>query len=271
MKTAIYDSTDYKDFVQNWIKSKDKNGHGQLSRIAKHLNISSVSVSYIFNGERNLSEEQAIELAEFLGLTEIESDYFLILVQYARAGSKKLEAKYSQQIKKFQNQALKLKNRVPDHQEMDESAKAIFYSNWYFSSIRLITSIEGLQNIDAISDYLQISRVRVHEVMEFLLKYGLCVEKNGKLIMGPKRTHIESKSVLAATHHRNWRLKALDGMKNPNEEDLFFTGPMTLSVETLSKIRKELVDLISSITKSVEPSPSEVLACVNLDLFQIRD
>lgn len=266
---SVYQYEDYRHFLKEWINQKPKNGYGLMSRIAKYLSISSVSVSHIFSGDRNFSEEQAIELAEFLGLTESESDYFLLLVQRARAGSKKLEQKYDRQLGKLRLQAQDLKNRVPAHREMNESAKAQFYSNWYYSAVRLLTSLDDCRDIESISEHLHMSRSRVSEVLDFLTTHGLCIEKNGLYGMGPSRTHIDAKSPLVAAHHRNWRLKATEHFENARDDELFFTGPMTLSEDSLLEIRQELTNLLARITKMIEPSKSEVLACVNFDLFRV--
>ncbi len=270
MKNSIFEYDNYKQFALDWVKTKAQKGRGQLSRIAEHLNISSVSVSYIFSGERNLSEEQALELSEFLGLNEIESDYFLLLVQFARAGSKKLEQKYLKQISELKIKAQDLKARVPEHPEMDESAKARFYSNWYFSGIRLLSSIDGVDDIDSIVELLNLPKPRVREVLDFLLRYGLCIQKNGKLAMGPQRTHIDAKSALVAAHHRNWRLKAIENFDQIAEDELSFTGPMTLSRVAMREIRSELTELVARVAKLVEPSEAEVLSCINVDLFRIK-
>lgn len=226
-------------------------------------------MSYIVNDQRDLSEEQAVELVEFLGLTEIESEYFLALVQFERAGTKKLEKLYLKKLEEIRNRASKVKNRVPVHQELDEKAKALFYSNWYYSGIRLLTSIEGQDNIKTIADTLGLPVSRVREVMEFLLAHGLCIEKDNQLQMGPRRTHVDASSPLVASHHRNWRMKALEKMNSTNDQELFFTGPMILSEETFQELKMMALEFIAAKTKKVDPSPSEILACLNIDLFRI--
>lgn len=270
MKKSLFEYQNYKEFVLDWIASRPKNGRGQLSQIAKLLNISSVSVSYIFSGDRNLSEEQALELSEFLSFTEIESDYFLLLVQYARAGSFKLEQKFLKNLERLKKQAQNLKSRVPEHKEMSENAKAHFYSNWYYSGIRLLTSIPGYQQIDEISQYLNIPKPRVREVLDFLVEYSLCVENQSKFVMGPARTHIDAQSSLVASHHRNWRLKAIENYQHIENDELSFTGPMTLSNDDLIEIRKRLIETIADVSKIVEPSKSECLSCLNIDLFRVK-
>lgn len=97
-KSSLFEYQNYVDFLREWIELRPSQGRGQISQMARHLNISSVSMSYIVNGQRNLSEEQAVELVEFLGLTDIESEFFLTLVQFERAGSKKLERIYLKKL-----------------------------------------------------------------------------------------------------------------------------------------------------------------------------
>lgn len=54
-----------------------------------------------------------------------------------------------------------------------------------------------------------------------------------------------------------------------SSEELFYTGPMALSRQTMVEVRKKLVQLIENVTKDVIASESETLACLNLDWFKI--
>jgi uncharacterized protein (TIGR02147 family) len=270
-KTSIFDHSDYRQFLRDHISSLPNGGRGQLTRLAEHLNTSSVLVSYIFNGSRDFSLEQAIEAAEFFGLTESESDYFCLLVQLSRAGSHKLQTKLKTQIKKLREDALRLKTRVAQDTELTEDAKSRFYSNWYYSGIRLASSVDGLHSPETIAGRLQLPLVRVREVLEFLVQYGLCVEKNGRYEMGPKRTHLEAGSPLIARHHTNWRLKGFENMEELGPEELFYSGPMAVSKEVMLEIRKDLVDLIDQMVKKVGDSKSEELACLNIDFFKLKE
>jgi hypothetical protein len=59
-------------------------------------------------------------------------------------------------------------------------------------------------------------------------------------------------------------------MRDISDEELFYTGPMTLSVETMREIRKDLIELIDKTVRKIEPSPAEELACMNIDWFKVR-
>lgn len=268
-KNSVFSYIDYREYLRDHIRAMPNSGRGQLTQIAKHLNTSSVLVSYVFNGTRDFSMEQAIEVAEFLGLSDLESDYFSLLIQFSRAGSHKLKNKISHQLEKMRQVALNLKSRVVQDLEMSAEAKSRFYSNWYYSGVRLSSSIDGLNTVEALAKYLRLSRARVREVLEFLVQYGLCVEKAGLYSMGPRRTHLEASSPLVSRHHANWRLKAIEHLDDVASEELFYTGPMAVSDLVMSEIRKDLVDLIDHMVKKVGDSPSENLACLNIDFFKV--
>ncbi|MES2856084.1 MAG: TIGR02147 family protein [Bdellovibrionota bacterium] len=269
-KKPVFEYFDYRKYLKDHIDSLPKGGRGQLTQIAKHLNTSSVLVSYVFNGTRDFSSEQAIEVAEYLGLLELESDYFCLLVQLSRAGSAKLENKIKRQLAKVRVEAQHLKSRVVQDLELTEEARARFYSNWYYSGIRLASSIEGLNTVDALSNHFKLPRPRVREVLEFLVQYGLCTEKNGEYTMGGRRTHLESTSPLISRHHANWRIKAFENFEDLAPEEIFYTGPMAVSKEAMAEVRKDIANLIDRMVKTVGDSKSEELACLNIDFFKVE-
>lgn len=69
-----FEFDDYKEFVHRKLTLLPNKGHGQLSKIAQHLNIHTSLVSQVFQGEKNLTFEQACDLSGFFGMTELESD-----------------------------------------------------------------------------------------------------------------------------------------------------------------------------------------------------
>ena len=93
---TIFDYQNYKQFVNEWIALQKGGGHGQLRQLSLHLGINSVVMSQVFRGERDLTLEQALGVSEYIGFTEMERDYFLLLVQKERAGNHQLKAIFQQ-------------------------------------------------------------------------------------------------------------------------------------------------------------------------------
>jgi hypothetical protein len=225
-------------------------------------------VSQIFRGDRHLTPEQALSLSEFLGLGDLAAEYFILLVQVARAGTHAYRQRLERRLEVVRAQSRDLKTRLPRDKEMTEEVKATFYSRWYFSGVRLATSVDALGTADRLAAHFQLPLARVNQVLEFLLNHGLCVEQDGRLAMGPRRTHLGADSPLIGRHHLNWRTQAITKLDRVEEDELFYTAPMALARDLVPEIRAELVRLIESVNARVVPSASETLACLNIDWFK---
>lgn len=267
----LFDHADYKQAVKDWVSAQPRQGFGQWKRMAEHMNISTVLVSQIFQGSKHLTEEQAWQLRTFLALSPLQARYFLLLVQKERAGHVDLKAFYESELRELKLKSQQLKNRIETDVKLSEENKAIFYSNWTYSAVRLLTSIDQCQTLKEISEYLGIPATEVHFVLQFLVSIGLCVQVNdGKYAMGPARTHLEGESPYVKNRQINWRMKAFEFMDIKNKQDLFYTGPMSLGTETMEEAREILLAAIEQITKLAINSNAEKLACLNIDWFGLK-
>lgn len=192
----------------------------------------------------------------------------MILIQRERAGSHNVRRLLDREITTRQQEAQKVKNRITLESELSPEAQAIFYSDWMYTAIHALTSIEEFQNVDAIAERLALPRSKVVQAVATLLHYGLCKEQKGKIVVGPSTTFVDRDSPLANRHHANWRLKAIEKMPQAREEDFFFTAPFSVSKKDFSAIRTEIVRLIDGIAKRVDKSDPEMIATINLDFFQ---
>ncbi len=264
----IFDFHDYKHCINTWIEEQPRNGHGQLRQMAVHLNVNSVVMSQIFRGDRDLTAEQALGVADFIGFSELETDYFVLLVQKSRAGTADLKKHYEKQLQGLHTAATALKNRVK-HQKVTDEDRATFYSHWYYSAVRLGVSIPQLDSATAIANYLNLDRPLVSKVLDFLKSNDLIVEKKGRYDIGPQVTHVGPDSPFVNRHHTNWRVKGLQALEGSSEKNWFYSGPMALSHEAASDIRKILIEAVEKATKKAAPSDSEVLRCLNIDWFEV--
>ena len=65
-----------------------------------------------------------------------------------------------------------------------------------------------------------------------------------------------------------YRSKAIEHLKLQIEQDLFFTSPMALSRKDMATVKEMLSTTIDKVISYVEPSPSEDVACLNIDFFK---
>ena len=265
----IYEYRDYKSFLNDRLQALPKKGRGEYRKWALHLGVSTTLISQIFKGDKHLNLEMASDLADHIGLTQQETDYFFLLVELARAGSERLKQKLERRVKDSQTRAQKLSERLSQDMEMSEQQKMTFYSSWIYTGAWVSTARPDVQSAEDLARLLNQPRAVVQNVLQFLLESGLCVMKDGNLDVGPMRTHIGSDSPLVAKHHQNWRLRAMEKMATHEESrDLFYSAPMALNEEVAVRVRAELPAFIEKINKWVVPAPSEIVRCLNIDWFE---
>ena len=93
MNKTIYQYRDYKKYLHDYIQSQPGKGYGFRSRIAETTHCDTAYVSQVLRQNAHFSLEQAEDLNDLLGHTQDESEYFLLLIQLARAGTPKLRAR----------------------------------------------------------------------------------------------------------------------------------------------------------------------------------
>lgn len=264
---SVYQAKSYKVFIRLWVETQPR---GAWVRLADAIGVSQSLLSLTVNGERDLSLEAAVLVADQIGLTEKETQFFLLLVEYERAGSARLKEVLKSQLETQRRAHTQVKNLVQPDQELSEEARSQFYSSFVYSAVRNLTAIDRYQTVEALQNQLQLPRDVIQRVLEFLVSQGLClIDKRGRYTYGPAWTHIAGDHPLVNKHHQNWRLRAMTRMEQFRDSDLFFTGPMSLSNDLAEELRIRLAEWLRDVQREVRPSKSETARCLNIDWFEI--
>lgn len=267
---GLFESEDYREYLRNWIRSLPKNGRGEINKIAGLLNVNPTVISQTLSGVRDFSAEQTLELTDYMGLSELEADYFSTLVQIERASTKKLKDRLRSKVLKLRAESLQVAKRIQEHRSLSETDRARFYSNSIYAKVRLYCDVNGGQTLEAIRERFHLSRAKTQEILSFLISTRLCVEVAGVYRMGPQTTHLEATSPFITKHHTNWRLEAIHRAQDLPAEELMFSAPMSLSKEDFSRLRESMVTYIKTVIGEVKDSKSEDVACFNLDFIWLE-
>jgi uncharacterized protein (TIGR02147 family) len=262
---TVFEFADYRAFILFRIERMPRRGRGELGRIARHLRLHTTTLSQIVRGTRQLSLEHGVLLCEYLGLGEAETGFFLLLIQWDRAGTPELRRLLKGQLDAIRKSKGELTRQLSAGATIPEDQQAVFYSSWFYSAVRVLSSIPGFQSPESIAERLHLPRKLVNQVADFLVRAGLCVRGPEGLAPGPNYTHLDAASPLVARHHANWRLKAVERHPKLTEDEISYTAPMSVSREDAVKIRRLLVDTVKSIHAIREPSACEAAYFLNLD------
>lgn len=265
---SIFEFANYREYLLAWIESQGARAYGLKGKMAVALGVSSSLMSQVLSGQKSLTPDQASDLCDYLSLTELESDFFHLLVEENRAGAVRYREKLKRKISAMQEQSRRIGKRVPRHKELNDEQKAIYYSSWLYTGIRNLTAVPGYNHVDVIAERLRLDAAVVGRVIRFLLENGLCREENGKITYGPAATHVDRESPFVNKHHQNWRFQAINTMEKKRDEDVFFTSPMSISRAASIEIRNLLPTFIQNVMKIAGPSDSETTSCLNIDWFE---
>lgn len=266
----LFESTDYREFLEAFVKSQPRGGHGYKLKMAEALRVHPTLITQVLKGRKSFSTEQAYALAQFMGITDLEKDYFLTLIEYDRAGSVALKKFIESKLLKLRQENEKIKNRVPVYATMSEADQALFYSQWYYSALRLSCGLGEKVTAGTLAQDFDLPAELVEKILQFLMSRGLVIEKEDKTLdRGPQNTFLPSDSPLISRHHMNWRMKAMERHPRMKQDELAFSAPLTLAESEIPEIKKMCLDFIQEVSKKVSKSPAEKLTCINIDWFRV--
>lgn len=260
-----------RQYLRSYILGLPKKGRGEVSRVATSLGVSTTLISQILAGTKTFTPEQCQKLIAYLGLTGLESDYLTFLVMSERAGTEDLRQYWDRKLGQIREESFQLSKRIAADRTLSDEECSIFYSSPLFSAIRLFTSVsvEG-KRLDEICARFEISRKKASEMLNFLVRVGLCTEKDGRFLLGSQNTHLAKTSPHLLRHHCNWRVRAIHNSEELSDQELMYTAPVSLSREDFASLREEMVKFIEQFLTKVHRSPAEEIACFNLDFFWIK-
>jgi len=267
---SIFEFSESRVYLRDYVARLPKEGRGELTRIAQRLGINTTLLSQIMSGSRDFTPEQALELSRYLGHTEIDTDYFGLLVQCERAGSATLKAHLKKKIAQTKTEALKLVRRISHDKRLSPAECSQFYSSWIYSAVHLFTSTKtnGV-DINEICDRFKVSRARANQVIQFLIQAGLVTAAGDRYKISVQSTFLEKGSPDLLKHHANWRVHAINRADSLLDSELMFTGQASLSERDFARLRDLLAEFIKTTSQTAKDSEPENLACLNIDWYWI--
>jgi uncharacterized protein (TIGR02147 family) len=246
MTKTVFDYIDYTAFLNDAVKSaKERKPFFSQRYIAQSLGLrSSGYFLYILQGKRKLSEELALKAAQLFKLNKRETEYFLLLVSYARVKSH-LEKQFL-----FERIAL-ARRKAPRTVEPGHYA---YYEKWYHLAIREYIALhEFSDDFDGLARGLSpaITSAQAKEAVDTLEKIGL-IRKNAE----GKYERAEAVTTTGDTWQsetiHNLQQQFLDISKEalerlPKEQRDFSNCTVSMSLETFEIVRAKIAEVRAQI------------------------
>ncbi|MBL7671673.1 MAG: TIGR02147 family protein [Bdellovibrionaceae bacterium] len=262
----IFEYKSYKKYIQSLILSY---GRGAVGKLAEAAGCNRTYLSQALNSKIHLTPDHVYGIADFVGLTNEEQDFLILLLLYERSASRKVREKLKVKIEEINQTNLLLSNKISekkDSSEIPEALKAKYYSNWKYAAIHTLTSIVDFQSSSAIAKKVYLSEPAALILLKDLREMGLIKQVGARWIHSGKNIHTPVGSTHTAFNHLNWRLKSVEDVNDRGS--IHYTTLFSLSVEDWDTLRKQLLSFIDKQRDQIHKSGAEDIYCFCCDLFQ---
>src|SRR5437868_6404098 len=141
MKT-LFDYDNYSNYLRDYVYG-EQTYRGIQAELAKSMGCQAAYFSQVLKGTAELTEDHALKLVQYLGYSELEAEYFILLVRLGRASTPDLASYLEKRRQKLVQQSEDLKNKVESKSLSDvESILSRYFTNWLPSTIHIATSSE---------------------------------------------------------------------------------------------------------------------------------
>lgn len=278
MKEIIYDALNSSSaqIVENLLLSGGgKIPRGAKAELAKFINCHPSYLGQILSEKVVLSVDQAMLISEWASFSNIETEIFISLVSYERAGALKLKSFYKNKIKELLGNASQVAPHLKNRKDLSSEQLVEYCSNWTLQIIHASLQIDSINTDENISKATNLSPKVVSKSLLRLQAIGLIKKINDKWTVLEKNIHISTNYIAQNQFHITWRLASANNIlthfHEKSKEDFRFSSLIITSQKQREKIRQKLVKLISDAAAEIEDSPSEEVSVLSMDLFRVKN
>lgn len=269
MRVDIYKFNEYKTYLSE-VAKKREDSWGIWSKLAAAAGCQATYLSQAMKGKVQLTSDHIIGIAEFLELSDSETEFFLLLLEKARSGTKNHSHYISRRISKMRSEQENL-SKIFSGPPLEVGQKeSIYYSTWTWAAIHVIVSIPEYRTPEKIAQRLQLPLELVAYSLQMLAQHGVVKKTGNTWALGTGDVHIPKNSPLVHAHHSNWRQKALLDSLLPDTDGVHFTGVHSLSRKDFLHLKEKLLELIQHSKEVIAPSKEEELIAMTFDFFKVR-
>ena len=268
MKKTLFDFDHYADFLAERLPNSGEM-RGSRSRLADHLGCQTGFVSQVILKRNHFSLEHALATSRYLELNSDEQDYFILLVLQAKAGTPELSHYFESRLKITLDKRRQISERIQVKTQMDSEGREIYYSSWTYSAAHMLLFLEPYQSTLKLARKLGISVSHAQSIVDFLVQRKMAAIRGEQVVALPARLHIPQDSPSIQRHHTNWRLRAVQSLAGPSEDDLHYSGVFSLSRSAAREIREILLGSIQSSEPIIRDAKDETVFAMNIDWFGI--
>jgi len=241
--------------------------------LAEAIRVQKTLVSKVMNNSAHFNSDQLYLACQFLKLTENETDFTLLLLEFERCDIAERRSLLKQRIKSIQDRELrpgKVLNSVPSFATTDPNLQR-FYLDPIAQLVHAFLIVPRFAaDPSLIGLQLGIPPSRLKDSLQLLQDCHF-------ISKGPKstfkvieyQTHLASDSQLQPIYQQQARMRSLDKLLKLDPEDkLLFTVLLSIDQSAAEGLRNLILDFLKQARGQTTKSSPEVVYQLTLDFFR---
>lgn len=271
MNIFLYD--DYKHYLNDLLdNSSIYGGRGSRKRLAIALNSHLPYITQVLKQHADFSMEQAQNFCEYANLGELESEYFLTLVEINKTDNANLKRRYKIRIERIKEKSQSLSMRVPkDSLVSAENTLDKYYSSWLYGAIHMALTIPKYsKNLPLLAKDLGVSHNVALTIVRDLVREGIVrTTADNQLELTNKLLHLGNDSRQINQHHLNWRAKCSDLIQRKDVRGVNYSSVVSLSEADAETLRDKIVHFLKETKEVIRESKEETVYTFCVDFLQV--
>lgn len=262
----LFTFSDYRTYIKARIKTGPARGQGRLAAAA---GCTPSYLSQVLNTQVQLTPDHAARLTAFWRFDEVETDYFLALVELERCASAELRQILTRRMTTIQKSRQRVTRRVEAKDEIPLARQVGYFAHPMTAAIHLATRIPTLRSTRAIAERFGLPEDLVASTLDSLKTLGLVRGGSQQWQAVDVNFHLPDTSPVTVVNHANWRHQAVQRMHTGQRDGVHYTALYTLARGDIAKLREEILELIERSRRVVLSAKDETLTCFQCDFWEL--
>ena len=239
-----------------------------LSSLAKRVGLQASYLTNVVKGRAHFSADQIYAVCESLGLSDVETEYLVLLMELEKSAHAPRKAKLQSEIEELRRKHL---SRYVQEEAAPLSADDL-QAYYLDPNLELLHFYLGLKSKDqspeTVANALGISSEQVLEGIQFLSSRGLIKKHNSRWVRGVIKQHLSEDSSLCKPNQQLLRFKALNQLQNTAKERKYsFMATVSMDEDSRLKIQSAYLQFLKQARKIVEDAEPDEVYQIQFDLF----
>lgn len=227
-------------------------------------------ISKVTTGKAHLNSDQLYLVCEFLGFSDLQTRFMMLLLEQERSTIKKRKEALKSDIQAIRDQALDSREHIkakPD--SLSDHALRDYYIDPLNQIVHICLSIARYQkDPPRLAADLDIQVADLRQIIERLEHLGIVEQQDGKIRTLIKSIHLPRSSPAFKTWRNQLKLLCLERLnRRHRQDDYSFSVTFSATERVRDKIKSEFLDLLQRTEDLVQGSKLEETYQMSFDLF----